>query len=317
MVDVFAPPPVPPRNNSPAAPVKVDNPPPSVVSRSHEPNTPAQDRRQADQDALDRMDPWRRDGKQSMLVRQADGSVVEVPRRDGGTNGVPADGNQPAPPVDQQQPGPDRIKVGDMEFSAEELQGLRERKSIEDSRRALVPASPEDYRTELPADLVLPPGVQVAYSDTDPMVQSSLKSLREFCHANGLGQAEYSRLLALDANRVAIEQSMMQRAHAAEMQKLGETRTARLSAVATWLKAFAGEEGGRALISNLLTAKQVAAYEQMMHRFSSQGGGNYSGAHREVNQPERLSSEAYNKLTYTEKKAYAEEASAREQAIRR
>jgi hypothetical protein len=307
MVDVFAPPPVPPRNNSPAAPVKVDNPPPSVVSRSHEPNTPAQDRWQADQDALDRMDPWRRDGKQTMLVRQADGSVVEVPRRDGGTNGVPADSNQPATPDDPQlQPGPDRIKVGDMEFSAEELQGLRERKSLEDSRRALVPATPEDYRTELPADLVLPTGVKVVYSDTDPLVQSSLKSLREFCYQNSLGQAEYSRLLALDANRVAIEQKMLQTAHENEMRKLGETRTARLSAVVTWLRSMAGEEGGRALISNLLTARQVSAFETMMHRHQSQGGGNYSGAGRDPGpKPGTLTDEQYGKLSYTEKKEYA------------
>jgi hypothetical protein len=148
------------------------------------------------------------------------------------------------------------------------------------------------------------------------MVQSSLKSLREFCHASGLGQAEYSRLLALDANRVAIEQSMMQRAHTAEMQKLGETRTARLSAVATWLKSMAGEEGGRALISNLLTAKQVAAFETIMHRHQSQGGGNYSGAGRDLPKT-TISDEAYAKMTYTEKKAYAEAASAREQSARR
>jgi hypothetical protein len=65
------------------------------------------------------------------------------------------------------------------------------------------------------------------------------------------------------------------------------------------------------------TAATVAGLEKLMQRFSSQGGGSYSGAHREVNQPERLSSEAYGKLTYSQKKEYAETASQREQAIRR
>jgi hypothetical protein len=297
MTDMFRDPPVQPANPAPAKPV--------VIGQSNAGVNEPQQRFADMQDRNTAADPWR--NPNVVLERQADGSITSRPRTDGGTIGSPPTdgGNQPATPGDQPQSGTGLVKVGDMEFSAEELQGLRERKSLEDSRRALVPATPNEYRTELPADLVLPPGVQVAYSDTDPMVQSSLKSLREFCHTNGLGQAEYSRLLALDANRVAIEQKMLQTAHENEMRKLGETRTARLSAVATWLKSMAGEEGGRALISNLLTAKQVSAYEQMMHRHQSQGGGNYSGAHREPNQPERLSNEAYGKLTYSEKKEYA------------
>jgi ABC-type transport system involved in cytochrome c biogenesis ATPase subunit len=119
-----------------------------------------------------------------------------------------------------------------------------------------------------------------------------------------------------DQDRVAIEQNMLQRAHEDQMRQLGGAGTARLAAVATWLKSMAGEEGGKALIANLLTAKQVAAFEQMMHRHQSQGGGTFSSAHREPNQPERLSSEAYNRLSYTEKKQYAESAS-REQSTRR
>jgi hypothetical protein len=294
MTDMFREPPVPPANPSPAKPVVVGQSNPGV-------NEPQ--RRFADQQAAAvAADPWK--DPNVVLTRDAEGNIVAQPRRDGGVNGAPGDGDQPATPGDQPQSGTALVKVGDMEFSADQLKGLAERDALEKSRRALMPATPEDYRTELPADLVLPPGVKVAYSDTDPMVQSSLKSLREFCHANGLGQAEYSRLLALDANRVAIEQKMLQTAHENEMRKLGETRTARLSAVVTWLKAFAGEEGGRALVSNLLTAKQVAAYEQMMHRFQG-GGSGYSGARREPNQPERLSNEAYDKLTYSEKKEYA------------
>ena len=159
MVDVFAPPPVPPRNNSPAAPVKVDNPPPSVVSRSHEPNTPAQDRWQADQDALDRMDPWRRDGKQTMLVRQADGSVVEVPRRDGGVNGEPSTGD-PANPGDPGQATVEggKLRIGELELSEADILQLMTETAAREARKATMPATAADYTLDLPADFKMPDG---------------------------------------------------------------------------------------------------------------------------------------------------------------
>jgi hypothetical protein len=306
MTDVFTPSSTPFTNDKPAEVAVVGNPAPGVIARSHEPSTPAQDRWQADRAAAAKGDPWQGDPSKTMLVRQADGSIIEQSRRDGGVNGEPR-GDQPASPGDQQlQPGPDRIKVGDMEFSAEELQGLRERKALEDSRRAQIPQDPSGYQAVLPEDAVLPPGIEVKYSDADPLVQGALKSLREFCHANGLGQREFSQLLAVDANRVAIEKNMLQRAHEDQMRQLGGAGTARLSAVATWLKSMAGEEGGKALIANLLTARQVSAFETMMHRHQSQGGGSYSGAHRDPPQKAgTVSTEQYAKMSYTERKDYA------------
>jgi hypothetical protein len=308
-MNMFKDPPAPPTNSSPAAPVKVDNPPPSVVSRSHEPNTPAQDRWQADQDALDRMDPWRRDGKQTMLVRQADGSVVEVPRRDGGTNGVPATGDpanpgDPAQRFDPVRTEDGKIVLGEgLEFTDQQLRDLVAFKASEDTRQLTVPANPQDYRVELPTDLKLPPGVEFRIDANSPMVPAA----QAFAKRHGFTQNQFSELVGLYAASTASETAHFNNARAAEVAKLGDAVNARVDAVRTWLRAMGGSDfdGLNRVLEMAPTAATVAGLEKLMQRFSSQGGGSYSGAHREVNQPERLSTEAYGKLTYSEKKEYA------------
>jgi hypothetical protein len=315
MVDVFTPPPVPPRNNSPAAPVKVDNPPPSVVSRSHEPSTPAQDRWQADRAAAAKGDPWQGDPSKTMLVRQADGSIIEQSRRDGGTNGVPGDGTQPQPGDPQQQP--DRIRVGDLELTADDLKGLMERRGLEESRKATLPKDAASYNLDLPADFKLPDGVAWQWNLNDPVLTPLIGQAKEWAFANGVNQEGFSKMMSLFAASQIHEQQLINRARSAEVGKLGANAAIRVDAVTTFLRGHLGDAHAKAIQSGLHTAAQIQAFEALMTRFTNQGGGSYSGAHREVNQPERLSSEAYNKLTYTEKKAYAEAASQREQAIRR
>jgi hypothetical protein len=177
MVDAFTPP------QAPSAK-------PVVGGQSHEPVTPAIQRFADQQAAAVAADPWK--NPSVVLTRGADGAITARPRTDGGMNGAPDGGDRPATPGDPQQ----SIKIGDVEVTAEELQGLRERKALEDSRRAQIPQDPSGYQAVLPEDAVLPPGTKVAYNDADPLVQGALKSLREFCHANGLGQREFSQLLA-------------------------------------------------------------------------------------------------------------------------
>lgn len=85
----------------------------------------------------------------------------------------------------------------------------------------------------------------------------------------------------------------------------------------TFLRGDLGDDKARAITSGLHTAKQIEAFETLMTRFTNQGASSsYSGAHREVPKT-TISDEAYAKMSYTEKKAYAEAASQREHAIRR
>ena len=127
MVDAFTPP------QAPSAK-------PVVGGQSHEPVTPAIQRFADQQAAAVAADPWK--NPSVVLTRGADGAITARPRTDGGMNGAPDGGDRPATPGDPQQ----SIKIGDVEVTAEELQGLRERKALEDSRRAQIPQDPSGYQ---------------------------------------------------------------------------------------------------------------------------------------------------------------------------
>jgi hypothetical protein len=79
VTDMFRDPPVPPVNNSPAgAPVRVDNPGPAVIARSHEPVTPAQQRWNDQMSAAEKADPWI--NRDVVLTRDAEGKIIASPR---------------------------------------------------------------------------------------------------------------------------------------------------------------------------------------------------------------------------------------------
>jgi hypothetical protein len=172
--------------------------------------------------------------------------------------------------------------------------------ATEISRKASVPP-PDKYELKFADDFKLPEGVEWQWKADDPL----LTQARQFANANGLSQGEFSRLLGLHAASQVGEQQMIKAAHAAELGKLGATANTRVDAVKQFVTAMVGDQLGAAVTKTLFTAAQIQAFEIIMQKFSSQGGGNYSGAHREVNQPDRLSPEAYGKLTYSEKKEYA------------
>lgn len=172
--------------------------------------------------------------------------------------------------------------------------------ATEISRKASVPP-PDKYELKFTDDFKLPEGVEWQWKSDDPL----LAHARQFANANGLSQGEFSKLLGLHAASQVSEQQMIKAAHAVELGKLGATANTRVDAVKQFVNAMVGDQLGTAVTKTLFTADQVKAFEVIMQKFSTQGGGSYSGAHREVNQPERLSNEAYGKLTYSEKKEYA------------
>jgi hypothetical protein len=300
--DMFRPPPAPPMNNSPAGePVRVEGRP----VQSNPPVSEAQQRWTDMQRAGD-AEAGRYDPTKFMTVKNPDGTLVLKPRTDGGSNGVPGDGDQPASPGDpQQQPAPDRIRVGDLELTADDLKGLMERKSLEDGRRASMPKDAAGYELALPSDFVLPEGQTYKFATDDPVLGPLLGQAKLVAHDLGIDQNGFSRLLGLFAASQINEQRMIATASAKELDKLGSNANNRVDAVRTFLRAHLGDELAGALRRGMHTERQVVAYERLMQKFTNQGGSSYSGAHREVNQPERLSNEAYNKLTYTEKKDYA------------
>jgi hypothetical protein len=128
-VSIFTPPKSPPTNSAPAQVERRDAPVRSATSAdgvvSSPTVTPAQQRWQADRDAIRRGDPW--SDPSVVITKDADGTIRTRPRADGGQNGVPQPdaGGQQQP----QQLGPatvtqdGRLKVGDVELTPDQVRG--------------------------------------------------------------------------------------------------------------------------------------------------------------------------------------------------
>lgn len=184
------------------------------------------------------------------------------------------------------------------------LDGLTAFKAAEDSRKLSVP-KPTEYKLEFAPDYTLPQGIEWKWDDEgkSPLIGQA----REYAAANGINQEGFSKLLGLYAASRVGEIQQLNTAKAAELGRLGENANARVDAVRTWLKSVGGSDfdGLNRVLEMAPTAATVAGLEKLIQKFTSQGSGSYSGAHREVNQPERVSNEAYSKMTYSEKKEYA------------
>jgi len=141
-----APPPPPP------APAAVPAKPAPLAQSTPEMSEPER-RYKSDFDRLTKADPYR---DPSQLLRRApDGTITGEPRS-------PDPAAQPGAP-----PGPagvenGRLRIGEIELSEQDVRGLLERKGIEDSRRATMPASADGYT--LPTDMQMPPGVQFQWA---------------------------------------------------------------------------------------------------------------------------------------------------------
>jgi hypothetical protein len=94
----------------------------------------------------------------------------------------------------------------------------------------------------------------------------------------------------------------LRRTRAAEAAKLGATAQSRVASVQTFLKGQLGDELARAMNVMIVTADVVTGFEKLMSRFSSQGGGAFSQAHR-VAPDEAGTIPGYEKMSFMERRA--------------
>jgi hypothetical protein len=292
--------------------------PPVVVTKSAEPRPSApvqsnpalsepQQRWQADRAAVAAADPWQQDPSRVAMVKNADGTVTAQPRAPG-DGGDPADPAKPGAPAAVADGG--KLKIGDIELTESEIKGLMERKGLEDSRRATMPASAADYT--LPTDMALPPGIEWAWKTDDPVLGPLIGQAKEWAQCNGIGQDGFSKMMGLFAASQIQDAQLFNRAAAAEVQKLGATGSVRVDAVRQFLNGHLGSDLAKALASTMVTAKQVQGFERLMQKFVSQGGGSFNGGNREPDSiPGKVSDAEYNSMSYAQKKAYTESFEAR------
>lgn len=161
-------------------------------------------------------------------------------------------------------------------MSEAELGELFTAKATHDSRVATLPAKPEDYKVELPADFKVPQGVEFKLDEQSPL----LAQARQFAHRHQLSQAAYSELLGLYGGSVIGDRQNFETYKAKEVEKLGPTGQARVTAVQTFNRGLVGDKAAASLNTMLVTADIVQAFEGLMAKFASQGGGSFSQAHR-------------------------------------
>jgi hypothetical protein len=194
-----------------------------------------------------------------------------------------------------------RHKIGDLELTEQDVKSLLERHALEESRKATLPSDPRGYKLELPADFVVPPGVEFTFNENDPRARLA----REFALENGLSQAQFSKLIAIDAARQVEELAALNRAVDAEIKKLGATGTQRVTAIQQFLRGALGDDGATPFIKTLVSEKMVSGWERIMQRVSSQGVGSFSQSHRESDERSGPSDEAWSKMSYGERADYA------------
>jgi hypothetical protein len=281
----------------PGAPV-VSNPPTSDV----------QQRWQADRVAAAAGDPWAQSPEKVSMVKLPDGTVVARART--GADGAPADSAKPGDQQHQQQPQPQPLNADgkiqltpDIALSESELRDLLAHKSAEDSRKLTAPAKVEDFKLELPADLKMPEGVDFRIDPNNPAIEPA----RAFALRNNLSQQQFSEMLGLYAATQASEAVAFNNAKAAEVAKLGDAGAARVDSVLGWLKSMSGNHfNALARVLQIApVADTVVGLEHLMHRYVTQGGASFDGAHREPHIPGRVSQETYDSYSYSQKLDYA------------
>jgi hypothetical protein len=235
------------------------------------------------------------------ITKGPDGTVTAEQRSPDPAN--PQPGNQPPPGSASVEGG--KLRIGDIELDEPSVRGLLERKGLEDSRRATMPASPDLY--QLPVDMPMPPGMSWKWNTEDPVLSPLIGQAKEWAHANGIGQDGFNKMMGLFATHQLNEQALFDRARKTEVDKLGETAHVRVDSVKTWLKAMGGEHFNDLVrvLDVSPTAATVRGLEVLMQRYVSQGGASFNGAHREPTIPGKVSDETYAKMSYSERIEYA------------
>lgn len=136
-----------------------------------------------------------------------------------------------------------------------------ELKTIKEQHDARLASIPQEYAFDLPQDFQAPDGIEIKFDPQDPRMAQATALAKEA----GIDQATFSKLLALDAQRIVDDHKASAEEHAAEMQKLGENGTARVDAINSFLGTLdLNEQEEEAIAAVIYSADSVSAFEKVM-----------------------------------------------------
>ena len=170
----------------------------------------------------------------------------------------------------------EKVRIGRYEVSESELGEMMTRQAADDLRKATLPAAPEAYEAKLPADLKLPGGQTYKFDANDP----SLVAARNWAHAKGLSQDEFSQVLGIYASHVAGQEALLAERSRAEIAKAGVNAPQRMDAVTRWITGEVGEADARPIRATIVTDAHLRFYEKLMTKIVSQGAASFSAQHR-------------------------------------
>jgi hypothetical protein len=243
-----------------------------------------------------------------MRVRDQNNNPQWVPRSDLAPSpapkraAAPAPGEPPVPPAAPASVVDGKLRVGELELSADDVAALMRTRTELDLRAAAVPPTAADYKPDLHADMKLPPGIEFKIDTADP----AYRDLAAFAHARGWDQEAFSTAIGIFASREARQAAAFNEAQRAEVQKLGANGTSRVTAVETWLRSTLGDELANSMRPMIVTSRIVEGFEKLASKQFP--AANFSQAHRTPEPspgPGRVSDEEYSRMTSAERWEYA------------
>lgn len=191
------------------------------------------------------------------------------------------------------------LRVDELGKSYAELAEFRKAAA---EREAALPSKPEDYKFEIPAELI-PEGLDASKVgiDTDSPLY---KGIVETFAANKVPADVAQKAFEVFARDQLAMQKALVEAAAAERKKLGDSAPARVDAIAAWAKAQLGEDDAKAILGSLAKADTVRLWERVM---KIAGGGNVVPFNQRglANGPDTLSDEDWGRMTPTARLEYA------------
>jgi len=213
------------------------------------------------------------------------------------------------PPSADQQPPPaaqgEKVKIGKYEVSEAELASMMDRQAQDDLKKATLPAAPEAYEAKLPADLKLPGDQTYTFDQNDP----SIAAARNWAHAKGLSQDEFSQVLGIYASHVAQQNAVLAARAAEEVAKAGVNAPQRVDAVSKWIRGEMGDADAKPVLATIVTDAHLRFYEKMMNKISSQGAASFSQSHRAA--PDTNPIPGYENMSFEQKRFAQEQNAAR------
>jgi hypothetical protein len=123
---------------------------------------------------------------------------------------------------------------------------------------------------------------------------------RNWAHAKGLSQGEFSEVLGIYANHIATEQAAIAERSRLEIAKAGVNAPQRVDAVGKFITGLMGEADAKQIKALIVTDSMLRYHEAIMNKLSSQGAANFSQSHRVA--PETGGIPGYDKMTFEQRR---------------